>query len=222
VGATVDKRGIFVTFEGIEGSGKTTQAVMFCEYVRSQGIDAVHTRDPGGTTVGENIRKLLLAPSDCVPAPITELLLFLAARAQQVSEVILPGLEAGRWIISDRFYDSTLAYQGYGRAISIEAIRSMNAIATGGLEPDMTILLDLDIQTGIRRATAQNDEFSELSAGDRMETETEEFHARVREGYLELASQEPGRIKVVPATGSAGEIQDSIRLLAKPFLEGIR
>ena len=212
------KRGKFITFEGVDGSGKTTQSALLCSYLRQKGADVVETREPGGTGLGEKIREILLSPSNSTLTETSEILLFLAARAQQVAEVIMPSLGQGRWVVSDRFCDSTLAYQGYGRGIDVEAIGKLNDIATGGLKPDITILLDLDAETGIKRAIAEKNEFIDSSDGDRMEKETKEFHILVREGYLELARQEPQRIKVVSATGSIEDVHGSVISLIEPFM----
>jgi dTMP kinase len=210
------KRGKFITIEGVEGSGKTTQSALLAEFLRKNGIDVVETREPGGTEVGERIRQILLSPLHQNLFPMTELLLFLAARAQQVNEVINPSLAAGKWVICDRFSDATLAYQGHGRGIDVRTIRKLNEQATGGLVPDMTILLDLDIETGIKRAVAAKQEFSE--SGDRLEKENKEFHRRVREGYLEIARPEPERIKIIRVTGSIEEVHRIVKSLIEPFL----
>lgn len=210
------KRGIFITIEGVEGSGKTTQAALLADFLRKQGMHVVETREPGGTEVGERIRRILLAPSHRDLAPMTELLLFLAARAQQVGEIVNPALESGKWVTCDRFSDATLAYQGYGRGLDINMIRRLNESATGGLIPDMTIVLDLDVETGIKRAVAAKREFSE--SGDRMEKENRDFHRRVREGYLELARLEPDRMKVIQVAGSIEDVHKSVIALIEPFL----
>ena len=212
------KRGKFVTLEGVEGSGKTTQSALLCDYLRKQGIDVIETREPGGTDLGEKIRQILLSPVNSVPVPASELLLFLAARAQQVAEIMMPALESGTWVVCDRFSDATLAYQGYGRGIDTEVIRTLNDVATGGLEPDITILLDLDVETGIGRAIAGKGEFAEDENGDRMEKEDIEFHDRVRRGYLTLAQQEPDRIKVIPVTDSIEDVHRTTVTLIEPFL----
>jgi len=214
----MSKRGKFITLEGVEGSGKTTQATLLCDYLRSQEIGVVETREPGGTDLGEKARRILLAPADSAPAPIAELLLFLAARAQLVAEVLIPALDKGNWVVCDRFCDATLAYQGYGRGIEIAAIEKLNEMATNALKPDLTALLDLDIGIGIRRAVAAKNEFARDGAGDRMEKEDEDFHGRVREGYLRIAEAEPGRIKVVPVTGSIEDVHRILVSLVEPFL----
>lgn len=212
------RRGKFITFEGVEGSGKTTQASLLCDYLRGHDIDVVETREPGGTGLGEKIRQVLLAPAESPPVPTAELLLFLAARAQIVAEVIRPALEAGKWVVCDRFFDATLAYQGYGRGIDTQAIHSLNEVATDGLEPDLTILLDLDIDTGIKRAVEGKREFHEGDNGDRMENEDREFHKRVRQGYLQLVNERADRIKLVPVTDSIEKVREFVVLLIEPFL----
>jgi dTMP kinase len=214
----MNKRGKFITFEGVEGCGKTTQSALLCDYLRKECIDVVDTREPGGTELGERIREMLLSPTDSTPAPVAELLLFLAARAQLVAEVVVPALEIGKWVVCDRFSDATLAYQGHGRRIETGEIRKLNEIATGGFRPDLTILLDLDVKTGISRAVAGKKEFAESDNGDRMEREDGKFHRRVRDGYLELAGEEPDRIKVIPVTGSIEEVHRIVVSLVEPFL----
>ncbi|GAB4331810.1 MAG: dTMP kinase [Candidatus Abyssubacteria bacterium] len=211
-------RGKFITIEGVEGSGKTTQVALLSEYLRNNGVEVVQTREPGGTDVGEKIRQILLSPLHGRLAPSAELLLFLAARAQQVHEVIMPALKNGAWIVCDRFSDATVAYQGHGRGIDTDTIRRMNDAATQGLKPDLTILLDLDVEIGIQRAIASKKEFAESGTGDRMEKETRAFHRRVQKGYHELAEREPGRIKVIPVTGSIEDVHRIIVSMVEPFL----
>jgi dTMP kinase len=212
------KRGKFITIEGVEGSGKTTQAALLADYLRRQEVAVIETREPGGTKVGENIRKMLLSPLHHDLGAMTELLLFLAARAQLIDEIIRPALDSGKWVLCDRFFDATLAYQGYGRGIDIKSIRKMNELATGGIKPDLTFLLDLDIDTGIKRAVAAKKEFSNSAGGDRLENENKEFHRRVRAGYLELARLEPDRIKVIPVSGSIEDVHKILVKLIEPFL----
>ena len=204
--------------EGVEGSGKTTQAALLCDYLRRQEIEVMETREPGGTVLGEKIREILLCPANSSLIPVAELLLFLSARAQQIAEVVVPALEKGKWVICDRYCDATLAYQGYGRGIELERIQELNHIVTGGLKPDMTILLDLHVDTGLERALAAKREFAESGNGDRMEKENREFHSRVREGYLQLARQEPDRIKLICVTGSIEEVHRTVVTLVEPFL----
>jgi dTMP kinase len=215
-------RGKFITLEGIEGTGKTTHCALLRDYLRGHGVDVVETREPGGTSLGENIRKLLLSPEGEHPSARSELLLFLAARSQLVTQIILPAIEAGKWVVCDRFSDATVAYQGYGRGIDVKAVESLNEFATGGLKPDITILLDLDVETGIERAIAGKREFAESINGDRMEKEAIEFHRRVREGYFRLAEREPGRIKIISVDNSIEEIHKTIATLVEPFFARAR
>jgi dTMP kinase len=186
--------GRFITIEGPEGAGKTIQAERLGEAIRALGHRVIVTREPGGTTAGERIRELLLAVRDEPDAliPRTDAFLFNAARAQLVAEVIEPALARGDTVVGTRFADSTLAYQGYGAGLDLGALRELEAIATGGLRPDLTILLDLPSETGLARKTG-----AELT---RFETQFDlEFHRRVRDGFLRLAAAEPGRFAVVDA-----------------------
>lgn len=184
------KNGFFLTFEGPEGGGKTTQARRLGDALRENGYDVILTREPGGTRIGEEIRRMF-SSNDYAPFPETELLLLLSSRAQHVREVIIPSLRNEKIVICDRFSDATLAYQGYGRGMDISFIRMLNDFATSGLKPDLTILLDLDIGLGLKRKGI---------SGDRIEMEDFSFHERVREGYLLIAREEPERVKVVDAS----------------------
>ena len=182
--------GCFVTFEGGEGSGKTTQLERLAQRLRARGLDPLVTREPGGTPLGEGIRTLLLDPQRR-PAPMTEALLMEAARAELVAGVIRPALAAGRVVLCDRYDDSTLAYQGGGRGLDADLLRALNRAATGGLRPDLTLLFDLDPAAGLaRRARAEG-------SVNRLDREPEAFHSRVRARYLELAAAEPARFAVL-------------------------
>lgn len=188
----------FFTFEGIEGSGKTTQIELAHAFLSGRGYKVRVTREPGGTALGERIREILLSDKGLLLEPMTELLLYEASRAQVVSEVIRPALQEGSIVLCDRFTDATVAYQGYGRGLRLELIRELNGIATGGLYPGATFLLDCPASVGLRRIK----ERSALSHGrdpDRLEQEGIEFHERVRQGYLDLAEQDRGRIVVLDA-----------------------
>ncbi len=198
-----DGTGMFISFEGIEGSGKTTQALLLADLLSSRGYRTFLTREPGGTAIGDRIRKLLLDPEHREMTPMTELLLYEAARAQHLRERILPALREGLIVIADRFSDSTTAYQGYGRRIDTAAIAALDAVATGGEKPDLTILLDLPVERGLTRNR-------ELKKIDRLEMEESEFHERVRNGFLEIAAADPERVKVVNATGTVESISRNV------------
>jgi dTMP kinase len=214
-------RGIFITLEGPEGAGKTTQGRLLADYLRAGGREVVSVREPGGTAIGERIRTLLLDPAHRDMAACTEMLLFAASRAQLVREVVAPALQAGRWVVCDRFVDASLAYQGVGRGLDVEVVRGVNAAATGGLAPDLTVLLDIDTATGLERARAKTGVSARTrGAGDRMEQEVLAFHQRVREGFLSLAQKEPQRITVIDARGTVGAVRDQIRRVVMEMLGG--
>ncbi len=196
-------RGIFITFEGCEGCGKSTQSKLLYDYLKMHSYDCVYTREPGGTSLGDHIRHILLHASDIKITDIAELFLFEASRAQIVSEVIKPNLEKKRIVICDRFGDATVAYQGYGGLLHIKLIKRLNNLAAGGLKPDLTILLDVDTAIGLRRARSKG--------VDRMEKKDVAYHRRVRSGYLKLAKENPSRIKVIKVSGGIKVIQDIVR-----------
>jgi dTMP kinase len=196
-------KGVFITFEGCEGCGKSTQVRKLENHLKAQGCEVVSTREPGGTSVAESIRSILLDPGNETLSPVTELLLYEAARAQHVRERILPALEAGKIVISDRFFDSTTAYQGAGRGLGAEDVVRLHAIATGGLTPDLTIVIDVPAALGLARATQ--------GGSDRIEREKIDFHERVRAEFLRLARAEPERIRVVDGTRSIVEVAAAIR-----------
>lgn len=195
----------FITFEGIEGSGKTTQMQLLRDWLQARGEQVLATREPGGTAIGDRIRAILLDPNHTEMAAETEILLYSAARAQIVRQVIRPHLEQGWIVVCDRFFDSTLAYQGYGRGLPLDILRDITAFATGGLVPDLTFYLDLPVEVGLRRKAQTPAEWT------RFEAETLAFHRRVRKGYLELASAEPRRWVVLDAGQPAELIQERIR-----------
>lgn len=195
---------MFITLEGPEGSGKTSHLPHLVTYLREQGYTVFPTREPGGTSIGEQIREVLHSLKNTEMNPRTETLLYQAARAQFVEEVIKLRLEAGEVVISDRYADSTLAYQGYGHQQDLPHIRALIDYATGGLAPDLTILLDVDIEIGLARKT-NGDEWNRLDAY------TVEFHQRVRQGYLELVKVEPDRWKVIDASKGWDEVQANLK-----------
>jgi len=196
--------GVFITFEGVEGCGKSTQARLFAERLTAAGVVVRTLREPGGTQVGEAIREILLDPANVLLDPRAELLLYEASRAQLVAEVIKPALAAGEVVVCDRFYDSTTAYQGYARGIALDEIGRINEAATGGLVPDLTIVVDIDPATGLERACRASE------GADRLEAEELAFHERVREGFLAIARAEPDRMLVVSGEGTAEQVAERI------------
>lgn len=191
-------KGIFITLEGIEGSGKSTQAKILAEKLLKDGFKTVSTFEPGDTEFGKKIREILLYPTLMIN-PLSELLLYFADRVQHLSEKIKPSLSEGSIVISDRFTDSTLAYQGYGRGISLDLINTLNKILLNGFKPDITILLDLPVEQGLARNKNTN-------KNDKFELEALSFHNRVREGFLRIASLEPERFIIIDATKLVDEI----------------
>ncbi|KPK38675.1 MAG: hypothetical protein AMJ78_09640 [Omnitrophica WOR_2 bacterium SM23_29] len=194
-------RGIFITFEGPEGSGKSTHSKLLCDFLKRRGHKVIHVREPGGTKVSEAVRKLLLDKKNKGMTSACELFLFLACRAQIVNEVIMPALKKGYIVVCDRFQDATVAYQGYGAGLDLKLIEETGKIATKGLKPDLTILLDVETRKGLLRAGIK----------DRVELKPYGYHRRVRQGYLKLAKREPKRIALICADGKLKEVQDKIR-----------
>ncbi len=201
----------FITFEGGDGSGKTTQLKALDGYLTERGKSCIATREPGGTSLGNLIRQVLLEVGKQPITSPTELFLYLADRAQHIHEVIIPAIKQGKVILCDRHTDSTLAYQGYGRGIDLGLLRSLNDIASQGIKPDLTFLFDCPVEIGLSR-TAQRQSQATTGAGreDRFEREKVEFHERVREGFLELARAEPHRFRIIDATRSVEEIAREI------------
>lgn len=213
-------KGVFLTFEGIEGSGKSTQIVLLEQYLRAGGRRVTLTREPGGTAIGDQVRRILLDPANTMLAPAAELLLYAAARAQHIEELIRPEMEAGRIILCDRFSDATLAYQGYGRGLDLNTIQQLDRTVTGGMRPDMTILLDIDAAEGLARARGRNSRGG-LETEARFENEELAFHERVRQGYRELAEREPDRFRIVDAALPPGKVQNAIREIVDEMLKRI-
>lgn len=187
-------KSFFITFEGCEGSGKSTQSGLLCELLRQKGYKISYTREPGGTKISEAVRRILLDPKNEI-APLAELFLYETARTQHMTEIVRPALASGKIVICDRFTDATLAYQGYGRGLDISVIKELNKIASLGIKPDLTIYLDIEAEKGLKKARSIKKDFSK--ACDRLEAEALAFHKRVRKGYLALAKQEPRRIKII-------------------------
>ena len=198
----------FITFEGIEGSGKTTQIQMLSNHLEEQQIDHLLTREPGGTPIGDQIRRLVLDPANSAMTPICELLLYAAARAQHIEQVIRPALQAGRLVLCDRFKDATFAYQGHGRGLRLDLIDALHDLETLSLRPDVTLVFDIEALRALERARDRD----RGGARDQTRFEQEDlaFHERVRSGYLEMARQEPGRVVVLDARGSIEEIHQRV------------
>jgi len=205
---------MFITLEGPEGSGKTSQIPHLVEFLREKGYIIFPTREPGGTSISEQIRELLHDLKNAEMQPRTETLLYQAARAQIVEQVIRPRLTAGETVLSDRYFDSTLAYQGYGHKQDLEEVRALVNYATGGLVPDLTILLDIDVEAGLLRKTQNGAEWNRLDAY------TLEFHQRVRAGYLDMARREPNRWVLVDAGRDWDSVQGELRKVVVGRLEG--
>jgi len=209
-------RGKFITFEGPEGGGKSTQVQTLAEWLRKQGKKVVVTREPGGTRMSELIRALVRDEMEDPPVTRCEVLLFLAARAQVVSQVIRPALARGEWVVCDRFADSTFAYQGYGRGIDVQLLKNFNDFVTEGLVPDLTILLDVPPEVSRTRLAAR--QASTADTGDRIEAAGEMFHRRLREGFLELAKAEPKRFTVIDASKSIDKVAAAVQKTVQRIL----
>ena len=211
------KQALFITFEGIEGCGKTTQAKLLVETFRKLNIPVMLTREPGGTKIGDQIRKILLHPENTDLTPLAELLLYEASRAQHVHQVILPNLQSGIHVLCDRYGDASIAYQGVGRDLTVRLVRDANRLATGGLQPDVTILIDVDPEIGLSRARIRNLKFDFALAEGRFEEEDLLFHRKVREGYLRLAQEAPDRIRVIDGNSGLEEVSQQIQKIVLPL-----
>jgi dTMP kinase len=207
------RRGKLITFEGIDGCGKSTQMRLLGQYLTERGVAVVPTREPGGTELGRKVRSALLDGGAGSVEPLAELLLYAADRAQHVRRVILPALDEGKVVLSDRFYDATTVYQGYARGFDLELVNQLNELATGGLKPDLTLLFDLDVETGLKRTMRRGDGTGVTAARpDRLDQEPVEFHERVRQAYLDIAAREPERFRIIP---SAGPVEVTFELMIR-------
>lgn len=201
---------MFITLEGIEGSGKTTQLEHIVDYLKGRGCECIVTREPGGTRIGKKIRSILLDPDSREIDPMTELLLYMADRSQHINEIIIPHLASGKLVLCDRYYDATLVYQGYARGIDIEIIQRLHRWVLKDLNPDVTILLDLEPQIGLERAWKEIDRGARTGRETRFEKETLRFHKKVRAGYLALARNDPDRFEVIDASQSERQVRERI------------
>lgn len=213
--ATKSMGGKLIVFEGVEGCGKTSQIQLCCQWLESLGISVVVTREPGGTELGLDLRRLLLEKSEDKPVgEVTELLLYAADRSQHVEQELKPNLAVGKYVLCDRYTDSTIAYQGYGRGLNMDLINQLNYIATGGLESDLTIWLDVDVEVGLSRKSKD----VTLQSLDRIEQETIAFHHRVQQGYASLAASHPSRIVRVDGSLSKQAVQQVIQEILRSHL----
>jgi dTMP kinase len=209
-------RGLFITFEGLDGCGKTTQIRRLVEHLHALGREVVETAEPGGTRIGKQIRRILLDSTNLELSPTAELLLYFASRAQNVDELILPALDAGKIVISDRFTDSTLVYQGCGRGLGVEAVLTLDRLACRGLVPDLTILIDIDLGTSLARAHSRNTEAAH--AETRMDEQSLEFHQKVRDAYRGLAEREAKRFRMVDGRAGPEDIERRIWEVIAPHV----
>lgn len=201
---------MFITLEGIEGSGKTTQIKNICRFLENKGHDCVITREPGGTKIGKKIRSILLDPESKGMEPMAELLLYFSDRVQHVKKLINPALSAGKTVICDRYFDATMVYQGYARGLDVKLIARLHELVLEGLKPDITILLDLSPEIGLSRAWEQIDNGSRAGDETRFEKEALSFHQKIRAGYLELARLEPQRFRVIDASRGKNKVKTAI------------
>jgi dTMP kinase len=206
-------KGILITFEGIDYSGKTTQAKKLFNYLKRKGHKVIFLREPGGEKISENIRQVLLSSRNTGMSSLTELLLYMASRAQLVSKVILPALKQGKIVICDRFYDSSLAYQGYGRGLEKKAIEYLNKISVSGLKPHLTILIDIPLKIFVQRMRKNN------KKKDRIEKEKIDFYKKVRKGYLRIAEKDKKRFRVINGSGEIKEVWDKVQQMADFLLK---
>lgn len=213
------KKGLFITFEGAEGSGKSTAMRRAGAWIEQHGIEVVYTREPGGSAIGGELRAILLDARNTNIVPRAELFLYLADRAQHVEEVIRPALARGAVVLSDRFADSTLVYQGHGRGLDTKTLHELNTVAVAGLWPDMTLVYDVDAAIGLERATRRNTREGKAVSEGRFEAESIAFHTRVRQGFLELAAAHPERIKIIDASAGLENVAEQTKNMLLPLLD---
>lgn len=216
-------RGKFISFEGTEGSGKSTQMRLLVERLRNSGLDVVENQEPGNTSIGKQIRRTLLDPANTEMAPMTELLLMFASRAQAAAEVIFPALHRGSIVVSDRFTDSTLAYQGCARGLGFDAVLSAHKLAVGSLFPDLTVCIDIDVETGLARAHARNLRRNNQTPTGAVETRIDqqslEFHQKVSKGYRQIAALEPHRFRIIDGRGDITTVAGRVWAAISPTMQ---
>jgi dTMP kinase len=207
---------LFITFEGIEGCGKTTQIKRLAKRLEDLGIRFISTLEPGGTRIGQDIRRVLLDSKNAHLAPLAELILYAADRAQHIEEVIKPALDQGKWVLCDRFFDATVAYQGAGRGLDMDLIKTLNDLVTKGIRPDLTLLLDCPPETGIERAVKRINDLGH-DGQDRFEREKMDFHRKVRAGYLDISHKEQ-RFSIIDAALPEDKVEEEIFRVVSPYL----
>ncbi|WP_243374472.1 dTMP kinase [Geotalea sp. SG265] len=212
--------GCFITFEGIEGCGKTTQIRLLEQHLTEKGFKVLLTREPGGCPIADQVRAILLDAANMAMIPSAELLLYAAARAQHVEEVIRPALAEGRIVLCDRFTDATLAYQGHGRGLDLDTIDYLNRLATSGLKPQLTVLIDCPVEVGLQRALARIDSIATGAREERFELESARFHQKVRNGYLQLAEEEKKRFIIVDGSKNVEETRIAVTNAVLDRLDG--
>lgn len=216
-----DRKGLFITFEGTEGSGKTTQMKLLVEHLRQLGLTVTENQEPGATDIGKQIRRILLDPENERMASMTELLLMFASRTQATAEIIAPALQRGEIVVSDRFTDSTLAYQGEARDLGFETVLGAHKLALGSLMPDLTICVQVDLQTGLRRAHKRNAVVQGEVSEARLDQQSLEFHQRVSRGYHRIAELEPQRFRFVDGEGSIEEVAERVWAVTAGLLKNV-
>jgi dTMP kinase len=218
--STISPQGHFLTFEGADGSGKTTQMKLLARRLRREGRQVVETVEPGGTSIGSSIRRILLDPANHHMSPVAEMMLYFAARAQNVYEIVTPATARGEIVVSDRWTDSTWAYQGYGRGLGVDVVRQLDAIACVGRKPDLTFWVDVDLEISLARAKRRND--AATATDTRMEEQSRAFFERVHEGYRQLALAEPQRFVRVDGSGSVDQVAARVWAAYRSFTEAAR
>ena len=216
------QRGSFISFEGTEGSGKSTQMRILVERLRGEGFSVVENQEPGTTAIGKQIRRILLDPANAEMAPMTELLLMFASRSQAAAEIIRPALEMSDFVVTDRFTDSTLAYQGFARGLGVETVMAAHRLALGSLLPDLTILIEVDVEAGLARAHRRNETSGKGSSEERLDMQSLAFHQRVAEGYRKIAAAEPGRVRTINGRGQPAEVAERVWAVASEFVSARR